>query len=189
MGVVPGDDWNTFKLDFETIGIMIRHDYSFPESARCLTMNGAEMVFWPHVMGGWGDWFMDILLRASSIHNGIHFVPVCFGYEPEEAWQTGVMLIGRSSIIGPDGLTIADAGRYKGIAFADIDLDHPRVAHMWTRSGEYVFHADVFIDRRPDTYGCLLRPKPPVKPLRRADIAHYTDIVDQIHNFIDEQEA
>ena len=109
LGIVPGDDGPVFDLDFGTIGIQICHDNSFPESARCLTLNGAEIIFWPHVMGGWGDGFMDVLIKAPAIHNGIFHVPVCFGCEYGRAWRPG-MLIGRSSIISPDGMVLADAG-------------------------------------------------------------------------------
>ena len=111
LGIVPGDAWPVFELDFGTIGIQICHDNSFPESARCLTLNGAEIIFWPHVMSGWGGEFMDILLRAPAIHNGVYHVPVCYGCDPARAWQPG-MMIGRSSIIAPDATILADAGRY-----------------------------------------------------------------------------
>ena len=121
LGIVPGNTWPVFELDFGTIGIEICHDNSFPESARCLTLNGAKIIFWPHVMGGWGGEFMDVLLRAPAIHNGVHFVPTCFGCPEDHAWRPG-MLIGRSSIIRPDGTIAADAGRHPGIALATIDL-------------------------------------------------------------------
>ena len=132
LGIVPGESWPVFELDFGRIGVQICHDNSFPESARCLTLNGAEIIFWPHVMSGWGGEFMDILLRSPAIHNGIYHVPVCFGNQPGTAWRPG-MLIGRSSIIGPDGTICADAGRYPGIAMAWIDLDAPRVWRMILR--------------------------------------------------------
>jgi predicted amidohydrolase len=171
LGVVPGDDWPTFQLDFGRIGIEICHDNSFPESARCLAMNGAEVIFWPHVMGGWGDVFMDILLRAPAIHNGVYFVPSCYGCDPGMAWQTGVMLLGRSGIIGPDATIVADAGHYTGIAQARVDLDQPRLAHMFTRNGEYVFRNDMLMDRRPETYGPLTRPTGPVEPIPASALA------------------
>jgi N-carbamoylputrescine amidase len=188
LGVVPGDTWPVFHLDFGTIGIMICHDNSFPESARCLTVNGAEMIFWPHVMAGWGDMFMDVLMRAPAIHNGLHIIPVCYGYDPRVAWKTGQMLIGHSSIIAPDGNFVADAGRTVGIAFAAIDLDQPRVAHMWTRQGEYVFRLDVLIDRRPETYACLTRPVPPIEPLAGANIDQMHARVDAVADFIQKQD-
>jgi predicted amidohydrolase len=100
-----------------------------------------------------------VLLRGPAIYNGIHHVPVCFGRPPGRAWKPG-MLIGRSSIIRPDGTFAADAGRSEGIALATIDLDAPRIAHDFTRRGEHVFRADMLNDRRPETYAPLTRSKP-----------------------------
>lgn len=166
-GVVPGDTWPVFAVAGARIGIQICHDTSFPESARCLTMNGAEVIFWPHVMSGWGGEFMDILLRAPAIHNGVHFAPVCFGCPPEKSWLPG-MLLGRSSIIGPDAMILADAGHHPGIALATIDLAKPRVAQCFTRDGDWVWQIDMFNDRRPDTYAPLTRAVKAQKPVPAA---------------------
>lgn len=159
LGIVPGDEWPTFALDFGRIGIQTCHDASFPESARCLAVNGAEIIFWPHVMSGWGDQFMDVLLRAPAIYNGVHHVPVCYGRPLEQAWMPG-MMIGHSSIIRPDGTFVADAGRQVGIALGSVDLDAPRIASGFTRAGDYVFRIDMFNERRPETYTPLVRPWP-----------------------------
>ncbi|HXI16326.1 MAG TPA: carbon-nitrogen hydrolase family protein, partial [Chloroflexota bacterium] len=59
-GVMPGDSWPVFELDFGKVGVMICHDNSFVESARCLALNGAEIIAWPHVQSGWGDVVWDI---------------------------------------------------------------------------------------------------------------------------------
>ncbi len=164
LGVVPGAAWPTFELDFGKIGIQICHDNSFPESARCLTLNGAEIIFWPHVMSGWGGEFMDLLLRSPAIHNGIYHVPVCFGCDVQQAWRPG-MLIGRSSIIAPDGLILADAGRYPGIALTRVDLDQPRLATGFTRNGDFVWKIDMRNDRRPETYQPIVAPWTPIPPI------------------------
>jgi predicted amidohydrolase len=171
LGVVPGDDWPTFSLDFGRIGIEICHDNSFPESARCLAINGAEVVFWPHVMGGWGELFMDISIRIPAIHNGIYFVPACYGCDPGMAWKSGEMLMGRSSIIGPDATILADAGHYTGLALGRVDLDQPRIAHEFTRHGEWVYRNDMLRDRRPDTYGPLTRPTGAIEPVPGSALA------------------
>jgi predicted amidohydrolase len=156
LGFVPGNDWCTFELDFGNIGVQICHDNSFPESARCLALNGAEIIFWPHTMSGWGDAFMDVLMRSPAVHNGVYHVPVCFGVDPARAWRPG-MLIGHSSVIAPDGLTLADAGRQTGLAVARIDLDLPRIAHDFTRMGDHVWRDDMRKDRRPETYTPITR--------------------------------
>ncbi|MDB6127264.1 MAG: hypothetical protein JWM35_1160, partial [Verrucomicrobia bacterium] len=163
-GTVPGDEWPVFKVAGARVGVQICHDTSFPESARCLTLNGAEIIFWPHVMSGWGGEFMDVLLRSPAIHNGIHFVPVCFGCPPNRAWMPG-MLLGRSSIIGPDATIIADAGHHPGIALATIDLAAPRVASWFTRADDWVWKIDMLNDRRPETYGAFTRAVKRQKPV------------------------
>lgn len=154
-GVMPGDSWPTFALDFGRIGVQICHDNSFPESARCLALNGAEIVFWPHVQAGWGDVAWDAVLQARAIDNHLYLVAVCYGTPPTQAWRPG-MMVGRSGIVAPDGSVRADAGRYPGVATVAVDLDQPRLAHDFTRSGDHPFWADVLADRRPDTYQRLV---------------------------------
>lgn len=155
-GIVPGDEWPVWELDFGRIGIQICHDNSFPEAARCLALNGAEVIFWPHVQSGWGGEMWDITLKSRAIDNGVWHVAACFGCEENRAWRPG-MMVGRSSITGPDGLIIADAGRKPGIATARVDLDQKRIAHSWSRAGESYFWEDVLRNRRPDAYGPIAR--------------------------------
>ena len=163
-GVVPGDEWPVFDVAGAKIGIQICHYNSFPESARCLTLNGAEVIFWPHLMSGWGGEFMDILLRAPAIHNGIHHVPVCYVCAPDVSWMPG-MLLGRSSIIWPDATILADIGRHAGIALTTIDLGAPRIAEMFTRPGSWVWKPYMLNDRRPDTYTPFTREAKPQQPV------------------------
>lgn len=163
-GVVPGNDWPVFKIQGAQVGIQICHDNSFPESARCLTLAGAEIVFWPHLMSGWGGEFMDILLRSPAIHNGIYHVPVAYGCRPDRAWRPG-MNIGRSSIIGPDATILADAGRHTGIAQAKVNLGSPRLAHHFTRPGDFLWKQDMLRDRRPETYSVLGQAHPDPNPI------------------------
>jgi predicted amidohydrolase len=158
VGVVAGDSWPVFQLDFGTVGIQICHDASFAESSRCLMLNGAEIIFSPHVMHGWGGEYMSILFRAPAIYNGVYFAPVSFGCQPGTAWRPG-MMVGYSSVVGPDGLVLANAGRYPGVALAEVDLDQPRIAHDFTYDGEHVWQTDMLNDRRPDTYTPISRPK------------------------------
>jgi predicted amidohydrolase len=184
LGFVPGDDWPVFDLDFGVIGIEICHDNSFPESARILSLKGAEIIFWPHLMSGWGESFMDILLRGPSIYNGITFVPVCFGCDPGTAWQPGEMMIGRSCIVRPDGTLIADAGRYVGTATAKVDLTQPRVARDFTHPGDYVWKIDMLNDRRPDTYQVIMMSGAPIEPIPGNGLDRYRSIRRRFHKKI-----
>ncbi len=51
-GVVPGDDYPIFQLDFGRVGIMICLDNQFLEVVRILALEGAEIIFFPHIQSG-----------------------------------------------------------------------------------------------------------------------------------------
>lgn len=163
LGIVPGDRLPVFGLDFGTIGVMTCHDNSFPETARCLALDGADIVFWPHVQSGWGDIAWDaVYYRSRTIDNHIYLVAACPGTPEGRAWMPG-MMVGRSAIVGRDGFPLAEVGRHPGVATAAIDLDKPRMVGSFTRNGEEgPYWKFVLEDRRPEVYGTLIRPK--VKP-------------------------
>ncbi|MDE2839887.1 MAG: hypothetical protein OXM03_04590, partial [Chloroflexota bacterium] len=72
-----------------------------------------------------------------------------------EPWMPG-MCLNRSSVIGPDGITLADRGRYWGVAMAELDLDRPRMVYRGGTTGLASFREDAWNHRRPDTYQELL---------------------------------
>ncbi len=157
LGLVAGDSFPVFRLDFGIVGVMTCHDNSFPESARCLALEGAEVIFWPHMMSGWGELGWDaVYYRSRTIDNDVYLVAACYGVSEGRAWRPG-MMIGRSAIINRDGLTLAEASRYPGIATATIDLDRRRLAHDFTRPGDWVYWEDVLQDRRPEVYEAIVR--------------------------------
>jgi predicted amidohydrolase len=155
-GVEPGAEWPVFELDFGTLGIMICHDVAFPESARCLALNGAEVVCWPHVQSGWGDVVWDITLRSRAIDNGVYLLSSCYGTPADMAWRPG-MMVGRSGVVGPDGTVLADAGRRPGVVTATADLDQPLLKHNFTYVGDHDFRATMLETRRPETYAAVTR--------------------------------
>jgi predicted amidohydrolase len=156
--VQPGAAFNVIRLDFGTIGIMICHDNSFVESARCLALNGAEIIFWPHVQSGWGDIVWDITLRSRAIDNGVWLVSSCYSVRGTGAWKPG-MMVGRSGIVGQDGFILAEMGRDPGVATCTVDLDDLRQVHSWSREGEFPYRYEYLKDRRPDAYAPITRPK------------------------------
>lgn len=165
--VRPGAGFPTFRLSWGTIGTLICHDNSFVESARCLALDGAEVLFWPHVQSGWGDVAWDAVLRARAIDNGVYIVSSCFSVAAGRAWRPGMML-GRSNVVAPDGTILADAGHHPGMAVAAIDPDEPRLAHDFTRAGDHPFQSEMFADRRPDAYRSITAPSTRVPAEREA---------------------
>lgn len=77
-------------------------------------------------------------------------VAASFGRPPARAWRPGQML-GRSCVLGADGLILADADRYPGVITADLDPGQPLLRHDFTRGVEHPLWSDVLADRRPET--------------------------------------
>jgi predicted amidohydrolase len=154
-GVVPGDTWPVFDLGFARLGVMICHDNSFVESARCLALAGAEIIAWPHVQSGWGDVMWDITLRSRAIDNGVYLISSCYAVRGAGAWRPG-MMVGRSGVVAPDGHIMAEMAREAGVATATVDLDDPRLVHSFSIAGEFPFDEEFRRDRRPNTYGLLV---------------------------------
>lgn len=168
-GIVPGDNFPVFDLSFGRVGVCICHDLSFPESTRVLGLRGAEIIVWPTVWSGWGEELCYAVIQSRAIDNGVWFVTSSFGTPADRAWKPG-MTLGRSGVIGPDGLVLSSAGRYVGMSLATVDLDRPRIAHSFSWSDENDFWTSVLADRRPDAYGPLTDPAyviPAVPPAER----------------------
>ena len=156
-GVIAGDDFPVFQLDFGCVGVPICHDLSFPESARVLALRGAEVLVWPTWWSGWGEELCYAVIRSRAIDNGAWLVTASFGIPDDQAWRPG-MILGRSGVIGPDGVILSSAGRYVGMVLTDIDLDKPRLAHGFGWAEDNDFWTTVLADRRPDAYGALSDP-------------------------------
>jgi predicted amidohydrolase len=136
-------------------GIMICHDNSFPEAARCLALNGAELICWPHVQSGWGDIIWDITLRSRAIDNGVWLLSSCYAVRGEKSWMPG-MMVGRSGIVAPDGFILSEVARDPGIATVTVDFDQPRLVAGWSEDADYPFVTEIRRDRRPDAYGPIV---------------------------------
>jgi predicted amidohydrolase len=101
-GLTPGNDYPVFHTDFGTIGLMICYDVFFPDPARALARQGAEIILMP-IWGG-----DETLAKARSIDNKVFLVTS--GYDHPTYIQD------------PDGNRIASALQPGTAAFATVDL-------------------------------------------------------------------
>lgn len=152
-GIVKGEDLPVFTLDFGRIGVIICMDIEYPEVPLCLMLQGAEIIFFPHVQSGWGEIDWEARYRSRAIDTGTYLVSSCYGIGDDQDWRPGMML-GRSGVIGPDGMILAEASRYVEVLTRDIDLDRKRItnfhfARMCERS------VAVRASRRPELYSIL----------------------------------
>jgi predicted amidohydrolase len=151
-GVVRGDDFPVFKLDFGTIGIQICHDLSFPESSRVFMLKGAELVFWPTWWSGWGQELDWIVIRSRAIDNDQYLAVVSRGVKHGAGWKPRDP-IGRSGIVDPYGQILSNIGYEAGLIITEVDLNRRRIAPSFSsnKQGE-LFRDSVLNDRNPKAY-------------------------------------
>jgi predicted amidohydrolase len=141
-------------------------DIEYPEVAQVLMLRGADVLLFPHVQGSWGEVDWEIRYRARAVDTGLPVVSACYGF-PEGEWMPGKM-IGRSSVIGRDGLVLADVGRTIGLLTYDLDLSAKRVTHFFFNE-KYDRSLAVAASRRPELYNDLVDQKVKKKGLKEIE--------------------
>ncbi len=145
-----GQSFPVFQTaELGTVGMLICYDLVFPETARCLALSGADIIFFP-TMGGAAVGEGDIgtqALRVRAAENQVYLVVAFRG--------------SGSMIISPRGEILASAEGPDGIAFADIDPGKGR------RGGDAMNHqqdmrARLFRERNPGAFGMLTESNPPI---------------------------
>ena len=150
----PGDTgFKVYKTKFGKIGVGICWDQWFPETARCLALNGAQLLLYPTAIGS-----EPVLVRDSMPHwrntmcghAAANIIPVCASNRvgKEIAPNSEMVFQGYSFIADQYGNVVEEMNRTEeGFRIHEFDLkaiDHERVS--W----------GVFRDRRPECYGDLV---------------------------------
>ena len=121
-----------FETRVGKVGVYICYDRHFPEGARCLGLNGAEIVFNPSAtVAGLSEYLWKLEQPAHAVANG-YFVGAINRPGFEEPWRIGEFY-GQSYFCDPRGQMLA-VGRRDGddIVIADLDLDLIReVRNTW----------------------------------------------------------
>jgi beta-ureidopropionase len=146
----PGNlGYPVFDLGFCKIGVYICYDRHFPEGARALGLNGAEIVFNPSAtVAGLSEYLWKLEQPAHAAANG-YFIGAINRVGTEAPWNIGEFY-GQSYFCDPLGQIFAQASRDKDeVLTADLDLDKiAEVRKTW----------QFFRDRRPEMYGDLVKP-------------------------------
>ena len=144
----PGNlGYPCFDTAFARIGVYICYDRHFPEGARCLGLNGAEIIFNPSAtVAGLSEYLWKLEQPAHAVANG-YFVGAINRVGTEAPWNIGEFY-GQSYFCDPRGQIIAEASRDQDeLVVADLDMDKIReVRNTW----------QFFRDRRPDAYGPIV---------------------------------
>lgn len=153
----PGDTgFKVFDTRFGCIGVGICWDQWFPETARCMAVQGAEMLLYPTAIGS--EPILDVdssghWRRVMQGHAAANLMPVVAAnrigvetVEPckENAVQSSSLdFYGCSFIADATGDIIASAKQEETILYGEFDLDVLKEERLsW----------GLFRDRRPETY-------------------------------------
>jgi N-carbamoylputrescine amidase len=145
----PGNlGYPVFKTQYADVGVYICYDRHFPEGARELGLNGAEIVFNPSAtVAGLSEYLWKLEQPAHAVANAFYVGAINrVGYE--EPWRIGEFY-GQSYFCDPRGQMVAQASRDQDeLVVAELDLDKIReVRNVW----------QFYRDRRPETYGGLCK--------------------------------
>jgi N-carbamoylputrescine amidase len=155
----PGDlGYQPIKTQLGRLGVLICWDQWFPEAARAMALNGAELLIYPTAIG-WDsrddeaerarqtDAWLTVQ-RGHAIANALPLISCNrIGYEPDPSKQTtGIQFWGHSMIVGAQGEWLAKSEEEELYLMAEIDLSRTeKVRQIWP----------YLRDRRIDSYGVL----------------------------------
>ena len=141
----PGNaGYPTFRTAYAQVGVYICYDRHFPEGARLLGLNGAEIVFNPSAtVAGLSEYLWKLEQPAHAVANG-YYLGAINRVGIESPWNMGEFY-GQSYLVDPRGQFVAIAARDRDeVVVAEMDRSVIReVRDTW----------QFYRDRRPETYG------------------------------------
>ena len=147
-----GSDLLAFDSPIGRMGLLICYDKAFPEAARALALDGAEVIAcisaWPASRTAtatdltedrWTHRF-NLFDQARALENQI----VWLAANQTDTFGS-LRFVGNAKVVGPGGEVLATTGVSSGLAVAHVD-----VAESLATARRAMFHLG---DRRPELYG------------------------------------
>jgi beta-ureidopropionase len=148
----PGNTgYPVFDTRYCKVGVYICYDRHFPEGARLLGINGAELVMNPSAtVAGLSQHLWKLEQPAHAVANG-YYVGAINRVGTEAPWNIG-RFYGTSYFVDPRGQFLATGSEDKDeLVTADLNMDTiEEVRRVW----------QFYRDRRPDSYGDMVRQLP-----------------------------
>ena len=158
----PGDlGFHPIQTSVGKLGVLVCWDQWYPEAARLMAMQGAEMLIYPTAIGyaendtpeeqqrqrmAW-----QTVMRGHAVANGLPVVTVNrVGFEPDPSGQTGgIQFWGTSFVAGPQGEIIYEASTDdEESIIVEMDMDRSEQVRRWW---------PFLRDRRIDAYGDITK--------------------------------
>lgn len=140
----PGDlGFKPIETSVGKLGILVCWDQWYPEAARLMAMQGAEMLIYPTAIGYESSDIEEekqrqrnawvTVQRGHAVANGLPVIAVNrVGYEPDPSGQTnGITFWGNSFVAGPQGELIYEAGDQEEIKIVTIDKKRSEQVRRW----------------------------------------------------------
>ena len=155
----PGDmGFHPIQTSVGRLGVMVCWDQWYPEAARLMALQGAELLIYPTAIGyepsdtpeeqqrqrmAW-----QTVQRGHAVANGLPVIAVNrVGFEP--SGDSGILFWGTSFVVGPQGELIYEASTDEEESIiVELDLDHSEQVRRWW---------PFLRDRRTDEYQDILK--------------------------------
>jgi len=151
----PGDlGFHPIQTSVGRLGVMVCWDQWYPEAARLMALQGAELLIYPTAIGydsrdipeeqqrqrrAW-----QTVMRGHAVANGLPVVAV-----NRVGWEAGIQFWGTSFVSGPQGELLYEAsGDEEEQVLVSVDLAHSEQVRRWW---------PFLRDRRIDYYGDITR--------------------------------
>jgi 5-aminopentanamidase len=151
MFVDPGDrDFAVHDAGGVRVGMHICYDGSFPETARVLSLLGADLLVLPTNWPTHSECAAEHMIPTRAMENNVYAMAVNRVGE-----ESGFRFIGSSSIVDPGGKVLARAGADSDeILMAEIDPSRARRKHLVRVPGRHEINR--IADRRPRFYDSIV---------------------------------
>ena len=158
----PGDlGFHPIQTSVGLLGVLVCWDQWYPEAARLMALQGADLLIYPTAIGYESSDTPDeqerqrmawqTVQRGHSVANGLPVVTVNrVGLEPDPSQQTnGIQFWGTSFVAGPQGELLFEAPKDQEVAtVVDVDMQRSEQVRRWW---------PFLRDRRIDNYGDITR--------------------------------
>ena len=157
----PGDlGFHPIQTSVGKLGVMVCWDQWYPEAARLMALQGAELLIYPTAIGYESSdtpeeqqrqrraW--QTVMRGHAVANGLPVIAVNrVGHEPDPSGQTnGIQFWGTSFVAGPQGEIVYEAcDDDEESIIVEMDMDHSEQVRRWW---------PFLRDRRIDSYTDIL---------------------------------
>lgn len=158
----PGDlGFHPINTSVGRLGVLVCWDQWYPEAARLMALQGADLLIYPTAIGYESSDTPDeqerqreawtTVQRGHAVANGLPVISVNrVGHEPDPSGATGgIMFWGSTMAVGPQGEMLYRADtEHEASVIVDVDLDHSEQVRRWW---------PFLRDRRIDQYADITR--------------------------------